>query len=163
MPKDNDTTTNDNQSSFYTKETDTNNISASSIVKYYKLNDTIEATIMSRKVTSNNNWKRLNKTEIVNKQTGEIKKMKQNANRGNNVNGIKRSQKVLIRLIEYNFPIDIQTLHFTLTYAIPIYDFQQGFNDFTYFRSKLKHKYKWLEYLLQSLNLRQKVQYIFIY
>lgn len=152
-----------NDNNFYTEETDTNSISASSIVKYYKLNDTIEATIMARKVTSNNNWVKLNKTEMVNKETGEIKKMKQNSNRGNNINGIKRSQKVLVRLIEYNFPIDIQTLHFTLTYAIPIYDFQQASIDFSYFRAKLKHKYKWLEYLLQFMNLLQKEQYIFIY
>jgi hypothetical protein len=156
---------NENNSIFFTRENENSNISSSSIVKYYKLknSNTIEATIMSRKITQKSCWVRLNKTEMVNKETGEIKKMKQNSNRGNNIAGIKRTHKMLVRLIHHNFNVDIQTLHFVLTYAIPIYDWKKAFADFTYFRSKLKHKYKFLEYLLRYLSLLQKEQYIYIY
>ena len=152
-------------SKFFTRETENSNISSSSIVKYYKLknSDTIEATIMSKKIIHKSSWVKLNKTEMVNKETGEVKKMRKNTNRSNNISGIKRSQKCLVRLIQHNFPTDIQTLHCVLTYATPLYDWKKANLDFTYFRSKLKHKYKFLEYLQRYLNLRQKVQCIYIY
>jgi len=136
-------------SKFFTQEIKDTSISDNDYVKYYKYNNarTIEAFISKRKNSPKNNWVKISKNQMVNKETGEIKDMKKNVNRGNNISGIKRSQKSILRLVYYNFPEDITTLHFVLTYAIPNYDWQKGYIDFSYFRSRIKRKYKYLEYL----------------
>lgn len=140
-----------NSSKFFTQETNNISIADTDYVKFYHFKNrdiqTIEATIMQKQIKPKNNWVKLNKTQMVNKETGEIKEMKRNVNRGSNISGIKRTQKGLVRIINYNFPTDIQTLHFVLTYAIPMFDWQTANNDFSYFRSRLKRKYKSLEYL----------------
>lgn len=151
-------------SKIFTQPSSSSNISTSSVVKYYKFNDsdTIEATIMSKRAKPKNDWVKLNKTEMLNKETGEIKKMKANANRGINISGVKRTHIMLVKIIKQNFNYNVQTLHFVLTYSTPLYDWKKAFKDFSYFRSKLKHKYKFLEYLLRYLSLLQKEQYIYI-
>ena len=134
---------------FFTQENKKVSISDNDYVKYYKFNDTetIEATIIQRKFKPKNNWVKISKNQMVNKITGEIKEMKKNVNRGNNISGIKRSQKSILRIVYYNFPEDVTTLHIVLTYSTPNNDWQKGYIDFSYFRSKLKRKYKYLEYL----------------
>ena len=131
----------DNNKIFYTEEYNNLELPKSSTVKVYQFNnsDYVEVTIMSRKITNKNKWKKISKTEIQNIETGEIKTVRHNENRSNNISGMVKSQRQLVRIINANFS-NCKTLHFILTYSNKQYDIQQVYKDFSSFRKKLKYR-----------------------
>lgn len=91
-------------------------------------------------------FRKLNKTEYVDCDTGEIKEYKHTNNRSNNTQGIQRSLSNLRRIINLNFTGEDSERFLTLTYSILMTDTNKLYKDFKNFISSLRKHYH-VEYI----------------
>ncbi len=97
----------------------------------------------------NNNLKRirkLNKTQYIDCQTGEIKEYKQSTSRSNSIQSVQRSLSKLRRIINLNFNGDDSEKFLTLTYSTLMTDTNKLYKDFKNFISALRKHYP-VEYI----------------
>ena len=85
---------------------------------------------------------KLNKDEYMIRDTGEIKKYVKSENRGQNVEGLKKTFKKIRDLINNNFSGASNELHITLTYAENMQDSKQLYKDFDKFMKRFRYRYK---------------------
>ena len=94
--------------------------------------------------------KKINKSEFVVLSTGEIKEFKNNENRSQNENGLRKTFKRLRYLINNNFIGRPNELFVTLTYKENMNDVKRLYDDFRKFIQRLQYNfsdYGVLEYL----------------
>lgn len=91
-------------------------------------------------------FKKLNKTEYVDCDTGEVKEYKHTNNRSNNTQGIQRSLSNLRRIINLNFTGEDSERFLTLTYSTLMTDTDKLYTDFKNFICALRKRYP-VEYI----------------
>ena len=117
------------------------------IIKVFEGNGIVEVESMQKAPFSLNRFVRLSKTEYVDKETGEIKKYNTTKTRNQNPNELRKSFKLLRRLINYNFCGRNNEKHITLTYGELIQDYKQVNKDFRQWWRVIKRYFPNLEYI----------------
>lgn len=118
------------------------------IIKVFEGNGIVEVESMQKAPFSlSNRFVRLSKTEYVDKETGEIKKYNTTKTRNQNPNELRKSFKLLRRLINYNFCGRNNEKHITLTYGELIQDYKQVNKDFRQWWRVIKRYFPNLEYI----------------
>ena len=118
------------------------------IIKVFEGNGIIEVESMQKAPFSlSNRFVRLSKTEYVDKETGEIKKYNKTKNRSQNPNELRKSFKLLRRLINCNFCAGNNEKFITLTYGKLQKDEKQVNSDFRHWWRKIKKHFPSLEYI----------------
>jgi len=117
------------------------------IIKVFEGNGIVEVESMQKSPFSLNRFVRLSKTEYVDKETGEIKKYNTTKTRNQNPNELRKSFKLLRRLINYNFCGRNNEKHITLTYGELIQDYKQVNKDFRQWWRVIKRYFPNLEYI----------------
>jgi hypothetical protein len=111
------------------------------------MNHVVEVLRVSAEPRNLKKFRKLNKMEYVDLETGEILEYKLNENRGQNVAGLKRTFKEIRNIINNNFTGADNELFVTLTYAENMMDTKKLYKDFELFVRKLKRKYNNVEYM----------------
>lgn len=115
-----------------------------SLAVVYETNHITELMVLESHSQKLLNYKRISKTEYLDKSTGQIKQYKR---RGQTPKSKAKSLTKLKRIVNNNFVGNDNELHITLTYAISLFDKEQLSADFKKFWNKLKYRYPNLEYL----------------
>lgn len=110
-------------------------------VKVKKMNQIVEVVSVLNKANGFQNILKLNKTEYLVKDTGEILEYILSDNRAGNVAGLKDSFRKIRDLINNNFTGSGNEIHLTLTYAENMRDTKQLYEDFKKFWMRYKYKY----------------------
>lgn len=117
------------------------------MVRVTKMNHVVEVLCLEREPQALNYIRKLNKHQYVDLRDGEIHDYRINENRGQNIAGVKETQRGLRHLINNNFVGGASELMLTLTYAENMTDNKRLMRDFEVFKKRLKRKYPNLEYI----------------
>jgi hypothetical protein len=110
-------------------------------VRVTKMNHIIEILSMDKEPKALQQYVKLDKYRYYHKGTGEIFEYKITDNRGQNIAGVKETQRKIRHLINNNFVGGLNELFITLTYAENMTDTRKLMKDFEMFMKKLKRKY----------------------
>jgi hypothetical protein len=112
-------------------------------VKVRRMNSIIEVMHLKNESPGGlYNVVKLNKDEYMIVDTGEVRKYKKSENRGQNVEGLKKTFKKIRDLINNNFAGASNELHITLTYAENMQDTKKLYKDFDKFMKRFRYRYK---------------------
>ena len=113
-------------------------------VKVKKMNSIIEVMYLKNESPGGlYNVVKLNKDEYMIRDTGEIKKYVKSENRGQNIEGLKKTFKKIRDLINNNFIGASNELHITLTYAENMQDTKKLYKDFDKFMKRFRYRYNY--------------------
>lgn len=116
-------------------------ITNSKIVNVKVMNHLVEVVSVKNTQNGFENIQKLNKTEYVLKDTGEILEYNLSENRAQNTSGLKHTFRKIRDLINNNFTGWGNELHLTLTYKDNMTDTNQLYSDFKNFWKRYKYKY----------------------
>jgi len=122
------------------------NIDDKKLATVYRTGNIIEIITPYHRSDSLKRIRKLNKTEYIDCETGEIKKYRQHNNRGNNIQGVQRSLATLRRIINLNFTGSNSERFLTLTYSTIMTDTNKLYRDFKNFIASLRRHYP-VEYI----------------
>lgn len=91
-------------------------------------------------------YRRINKDEMVNLETGEIIEVKHGATRKDNIDSLRKTISRGRLMINANFQAEENELFITLTYRENMQDTERLYKDFKRFWQKLKRRYKETEF-----------------
>ncbi len=117
------------------------NIADSKITTVYKTGNIVELVTPYNRNNSLKKIRKLNKTQYVDCETGEIREYKRGSNRSNNIQSIQRSLTNLRRIINLNFTGDDSERFLTLTYSTLMTDTNKLYKDFKNFICSLRKHY----------------------
>ena len=113
-------------------------------VKVKKMNSIIEVMHLKNESPGGlYNVVKLNKDKYMIVDTGEVREYKKSENRGQNVEGLKKTFKKIRELINNNFAGAANELHITLTYAENMQDTKKLYDDFRKFMQRFKYRFKY--------------------
>lgn len=116
-------------------------------VRVTQMNHVVEVLRIAIEPKNLGNLRKLNKTEYVNIETGEIFEYKLNENRGQNIAGLKKTFKVIRNIINNNFTGASNELFVTLTYAENMTDTEKLYRDFEVYMKRMRRRYPDVEYM----------------
>lgn len=122
------------------------NVDENKITTVYKTGNITELITPYHRNDSLKKIRKLNKTQYVNCETGEIKEYKQHSNRSNNIQGVQKSLATLRRTINLNFTGSDSERFLTLTYSMVMTDTNKLYRDFKNFIAALRKHYP-VEYI----------------
>lgn len=117
------------------------------VIKVFEGNGIVEVESMQKAPFSLNRFVRLSKTEYVDKETGEIKKYNKTKTRNQNPNELRKTFKLLRRIINYNFCAGNNEKHITLTYGKLQKNPKEVNRDFRQWWKLIKKHFPSLEYI----------------
>lgn len=124
--------------------TDGKRISIFDEVKVKKMNSIVEVIhLKNENIGGFHKIRKLNKNEYMIVDTGEIRQYVKSENRGQNIEGLKKTFKKIRDLINNNFVGAANELHITLTYAENMQDYKQLYKDFDKFIKRFKYRFKY--------------------
>lgn len=113
-------------------------------VKVKKMNSIIEVMhLKNESLGGFDNVVKINKNEYMIRSTGEVKEYVKSENRGQNVEGLKKTFKKIRDLINNNFVGASNELHIILTYKENMRDTKKLYKDFDKFMKRFKYRYKY--------------------
>lgn len=116
-------------------------------VRVTQMKHIVEILSLSSEPTSLLKYKKLNKYQYVEIETGEIFEYQLNENRGQNIAGLKETFKTMRNLINNNFTGAANELFVTLSYAQNMTDTKKLYKDFDKFIKRFKYKYPDIDYI----------------
>lgn len=121
------------------------NIKNDDMVKVTDMNTVVELKLTSTTKTPKGKIRRIDKTQYVDIDTGEVKTYKskntKTSSRKNNPNSLARTGRNAKEMMICNFVDKKQTQYITLTYKEAMYDYKQATNDFKAFVKKIRRTY----------------------
>ena len=87
-------------------------------------------------------YRKVDKYNYIDTETGEVHQYKQNATREGNIRGVSRTMRQLRQLIEHNFMGTGNEFFVTLTYENDMQDAKQLYGDFDKFMKRLRNRFQ---------------------
>jgi hypothetical protein len=116
-------------------------------VRVTVMNHIVEILSLAQEPKMQMTVKKLDKNHYLNLLSGEIFEAHLSENRGQNIAGIKRTQKAIRNLINSNFTGAANELFITLSYGENMTDTKRLYKDYDVFWKRFKRKYPDAEYL----------------